>query len=413
VLLFILNPSSAVAETPGPYFGGALVDDYSSLVWTERYLDYGEFQLNIPAQKAVRPFYPGTLFGIDSSPCVMLAESQQESVNDEGYPEIVITGRSAESILENRVLWAPHGSDLTLARTYTYLDAALLYIWGGLLNGTTSDVGYTVARPAEISLNSKITDAILTDSSPATSLTPQKITVALGQVGPKVREFLTKAGRGIRCVRPVSNVDGVQQISVDPANGANKGLITRTPMSGVTWSLRFDVYSGIDHANPPPGYDVVYFSSEAGHLDDIDIKTTYKEFITNAVHSVDSTYYYGSSTPLETPHDFGVRHRYIDASQLVSGLTPPEYVPIITKDQHDFYQTHPNRAILDAKVTSGTPFVYGQHYNLGDLVMMRHIDRERRALVSEYTRIDDAEGFREFPGMIAFDDMTSGVLRDW
>lgn len=414
--LFILNPGSAVATTQYPYQGGRHVNDYSSLIWTERFRDYGEFQINIPRNAGSSDiFWPGLLVGIQESNQVMLAETQQELVNDQGYIDVVVRGRSAESILEDRVLWAPQGGELTLARQYSDLDAALLYIWGAVLNDTTSDVGYTVARPSQISASSKISDAILTDSVYKGVAFPlEKRVVSLGQMGPTIRKFLLESNYGLRCIRPTSNVSGLYSVTVDPVNGANKGLITKTLLSGTTDKLRFDVYAGVDRSVTTPATDqLIYLSGEAGHLDNIDVATTYKEFITHTVHGVDITHYYGYTTGLPVRSDFFTRQRFVDASAVTNGLPEADWPGVVGKQQKLYFQTHTNRAILTADLTSNTPFVFGTHYNLGDTVKLRYKTRTRRSLVTEYTRIDDAEGHREYPSFVAWDEITSGVLNDW
>jgi hypothetical protein len=418
MLLSILNPGSSIAPSAFPYSGGQHINDYSSLIWTERFRDYGEFQLNIPFSNAsANIFWPGQLLGIQESSHVMLAETQQEVVNDQGYRDVVVTGRSAESIIEDRVLWAPQGSTLTLARQYNDLDAALIYIWQAILNNTTSDVGYTVARPSNISVNGKLSDVMLTDSVyNGTTTGLQKILVNLGQIGPTVRNFLLASNLGLRCVKPPSNVVGIYSVTVDPVNGANKGAITKTLLAGnsLETRLRFDVYKGTDRSvTNPVSVALVYLSSEAGHLDNVNVATTYREFVTNTVHGIDSTHYYGSTTSVPMTADFRIRHRYIDASSLVSGMAVADYPAVIAKDQQRYFQEHCNRAVLTADLTINSPFIYGRDYFLGDTVMLRYKDRTRRSLVNEYTRIDDAEGTREYPGFIAWDDIRAGVLNDW
>lgn len=412
--LFVLNPGSAVAGSPGPYHGGRLINDYSSLVWTDRFRDYGEFQLNIPRDAASADvFFPGLLLGIQESQCVMLAETQREMVNDQGYRDIVVTGRSAESIIEDRVLWAPQSAASVLPKTYTYLDAILLYLWQAVLNNTTSDVAYTVARPSQISTNSKISDALVTDSARSGG-SLRKITVSLGQIGPQIRGWLNLINHGLRCLRPPSGVNGADSITVDPINGANKGKITRTPMSGTTTKLRFDVYKGVDRSKVPASSGkYILLSDEAGHLDNVSVATTYREFVTNALHGIDDTHYYGSSTSLTAKKDFGIRHRYIDASQLVSGMVAADYPDVISDAQKEYYQTHTNKAILSADLTTNVPFIYGTDYLLGDTVLLTYKGRTRRSLVNEYTRIDDLEGQRDYPGFLAWDEIESGVVRDW
>lgn len=416
--LFFLNPGPAVAGTGKPnYYGGAqAITDYSSLIWTERFRDYGEFQLNIPrASPSSEILWPGRLLGIQESHQVMLAETQQEQVNEQGYREMIITGRSAEAIIEDRVLWAPQGTTLTLAREYSDLDAALVYIWQAVMNSTTTDVGYTVPRPVQICAYNAISSALVTDSVKVQTTPYHKINVDVGQIGPVVRQFLLAGKYGLRCLRPPTDVTGIYSVTVDPANGPNKGAITKSSLSGTNNNLRFDVYQGIDRSKTPPtDDDFVYLSSEAGHLENIDVATTYKEFITNVVFGIDESHYYGNTSPLTHSVDFYERHRFVDVSSLTQGTAVGEYPSVISKALMDYWQTHTNRAILSADLTSKTPFVFGRDYNLGDTVMIRYKDRTRRALVDEYVRVDDGEGSKEYPRFVGWDEITEGApVRDW
>lgn len=404
-------------SNPNPYLAGQIVNDYSSLIWTERFRDYGEFQLIMPKSSPnAKEFWPGRLLGIKESNCVMLAETQQEKINEAGYREVTVTGRSADSIMEDRVLWAPQGSTSTLTRQYSYLDACLLYIWQAVANDSISDVAYSVDRPAEISDTNAIPNAIVTDSTIATQLTQHKIRVDLGQIGPQVRQGLNAAGCSVRCIRPPSDVSKAMKVTVDTANGANKGQITRSIPSATDAAtmLRFDVYQGTDRVKAGP--EMVYLSVESGQLENANVATSYKEFVTRAVHGVDSTHYYGSQTPLATDQlisPFIHRHRFVDASGSTQGAPVGDYPEIVDRLEAAFYRDHVNKAFLDADMTDGSQFTFGTHYFLGDTIMLKYFDRTRRVLVNEFTRVDDLEGIRSYPTFLAWDAIDGQLVRDW
>lgn len=78
-------------------------EKYSSLVWTERYQDVGEFVLDIPLNAANLEVYKiGNYISFDNSRESMIIESR--TINDEvEEPTLEVSGRSLSSILMRRV----------------------------------------------------------------------------------------------------------------------------------------------------------------------------------------------------------------------------------------------------------------------------------------------------------------------
>ena len=88
-----------------------VIDGYMSLVWTERFDENGDFELQIaPSEKVRHSLKEGTVLSIPESNRMMVVEEIAEKVvEDELILEI--KGPSFESILDNRVAWCgPSGS---------------------------------------------------------------------------------------------------------------------------------------------------------------------------------------------------------------------------------------------------------------------------------------------------------------
>jgi hypothetical protein len=79
-----------------------IVDVFDSLIWTERWQAYGEFQLDLPYsyQNSTR-FYPGALLAINLSHRVMVVETIEKTWID-GQRRMKLTGTSLEKILDGR-----------------------------------------------------------------------------------------------------------------------------------------------------------------------------------------------------------------------------------------------------------------------------------------------------------------------
>lgn len=83
----------------------ALIDQYSSLIWTDRYDECGEFELVIPYQSSFLDiFCLGYYCKVDQSIHWAVIEKVEMKKEDEDAPEMIISGRSIESILERRVV---------------------------------------------------------------------------------------------------------------------------------------------------------------------------------------------------------------------------------------------------------------------------------------------------------------------
>ena len=83
----------------------AVVDNYTSLVWTDRYSDVGEIEITFPYNKEMLDiFKPDNLCRIYLSEHVMIIEKVEIEVDDDGVSMVTINGRSMESVLERRVV---------------------------------------------------------------------------------------------------------------------------------------------------------------------------------------------------------------------------------------------------------------------------------------------------------------------
>jgi hypothetical protein len=88
-----------------------LVEGYSSLIWTERYLGAGDFTLKSRKVNQMRDALPRkSKVSLRDSQEVMTVETH--SIDPiEGGDEITITGRTFETILESRTTVIPYAND--------------------------------------------------------------------------------------------------------------------------------------------------------------------------------------------------------------------------------------------------------------------------------------------------------------
>ena len=85
----------------------ALIDAYESLLWTDRYNKPGEFEIYTPvADFALQYPVADNYLQIKESEHTMVIEDTTIESNVETGNHIKITGRSLESILDRRIVWA-------------------------------------------------------------------------------------------------------------------------------------------------------------------------------------------------------------------------------------------------------------------------------------------------------------------
>lgn len=83
----------------------AVIDNYTSLVWTDRYAEPGEIEFTFPYNKDILEYCkPDNLCRIYLSDHVMIIEKVEIEVDDEGVSIVTVSGRSMESILGRRVV---------------------------------------------------------------------------------------------------------------------------------------------------------------------------------------------------------------------------------------------------------------------------------------------------------------------
>lgn len=120
---------------------GVVIDDYESFIWTERFSDYGDFEMVIRQDTVGSSRIGiGSVIAIEESNRMMVAETAKEKPLADGGSTITYKGRSIESVLTMRVGETVH------QRTW----GTLLYnaLKKGLLSGTysASDKLHTMIR---------------------------------------------------------------------------------------------------------------------------------------------------------------------------------------------------------------------------------------------------------------------------
>lgn len=84
----------------------AIVDSYESLIWTTRYYSPGDFELYLPANDNILSVLQiGNYLQRYDNDRIMIIEKIEIKTDVENGNYLIVTGRSAESILARRIVW--------------------------------------------------------------------------------------------------------------------------------------------------------------------------------------------------------------------------------------------------------------------------------------------------------------------
>lgn len=84
----------------------AVIDVYESMIWTDRYDAYGDFEIYFAMNEKLLEYLKedNYLWLQDSEHCMIIEDIKINADTEEGN-HLIVTGRSLESILERRIIW--------------------------------------------------------------------------------------------------------------------------------------------------------------------------------------------------------------------------------------------------------------------------------------------------------------------
>lgn len=84
----------------------AVIDTYESMIWTDRYNSYGDFEIFFAMDTQLLQYLKEDyyLWLKDSEHCMIIEDIKINADTEEGN-HFIVTGRSLESILERRIIW--------------------------------------------------------------------------------------------------------------------------------------------------------------------------------------------------------------------------------------------------------------------------------------------------------------------
>lgn len=383
---------------PITYRPDALVEGYSSMIWTERHIGAGEFELKTAEVFPTMEFIPeGCLLSLLDSNEVMVAETRSIGVDAEGYAELTITGRTLETFLENRILLAAqYREPWKVLKQYTPSEMAELLLWNHMVNTTGEDptrVDWTIDN------KTGIPNLVVTDSASLTE-TAQEWWLEEGEVYPQFQGFLALGVLGIRTIRPNGTMGDV--ITFDTTRTASRGTVTKTPATNIP-QMRLDVYTGNDRSRHQTAIEPVIFHYDSGHIDSPSYLFSLKDYKSMATISASfgSVDVYPTAVTARNEGLTGRERRtlFIDGGD-AGDQDPVVFLDSLIQKGLMELKKHNKMRLFDGAISPVSPYEYGRDYFLGDAVtLLARFGFDQTMIVSEYVRTEDSDGDRGYPGL--------------
>lgn len=365
----------------------SVIDEFLSVIWTERYYGDGAVELVVPATtEMIKKIPTGTFVALDGSRDVMIIET----VNIEGA-NLKASGISLLPWLNNRfVRTSPNHED-----RYWYLE-------DGPAGWTLWAMVYYMCAP----------DSVFLQPGAVQMGIPNPERLAL----PGLRLLdADMSGSVIKVGIPFGPLyDAMKEIATTYQVGM-QALLESATDSG--FSIGFRSYKGLDRTNSQTTNPVVRFSPYMDSLANIKelqsiaaLKTNVYSFAPGLKPEEGSpalTTVPGVSVLTPSNSGFDVRALLVFADDITTdmvGADPAKVVSMLDSRADDALTT--NRAIkaVDGEIVPENQFQYGHDYNLGDIIEVQgNSDIVTRARVTEYIRSQDAAGEKAYPTVTAIE----------
>lgn len=351
-----------------------VVDRFESLIWTERYTAYGDFELVTHSTVANRNLFPmGTRLALNESSRVMTVETTESKYGADGQRELILKGRSLEQILEDRVAtdsMAGTGTNPNWARTDTPAGIAR-----NIFNFVCRDGGLNVADKIPF-LESVLTNQQYTRPEPADIIT---VELEHQSVYKAIKDICEAYGLGFYLIRV-----------------------------GDTSKLRFKIYTGNDKTLFQTQFNPVVFSHDLNNLENISELTSVENFknVAYVFAKNGSAIVYAPGWDASTAVGLDRRVLYVkhDGEETGAALTT-----ILNQKGYDELAKARIISAFDGEIPQHSQYKYGRDYSLGDLVELRNEEGvSSRMRVTEQIFTSDAEGDKSYPTLVVDNTATLG-----
>jgi len=353
-----------------------VVESYASLIWTERYQGYGDFQLDIDPVLADTPLtQQDTMLAIDKSDRVMYIDSVENKFQEDGTRLLIVKGKSLEAKLQERPNGYPANSNTPL-------------VFG---NGTSQTPG-TIAR-------NLITSILRTNASFVNDQMPFLQADSYSATGRIAEASDTPIIQ--------SSVGDLYSTIKSICETYRLGFRIRRPLDDS--KLYFDIYTGYDRTSGQATLPAVVFSTQLDNLTDTTELITGENYKNIAyVFALNgSLLVYGDNADSNTA-GFNRKVLVVDANDIADAAGSTLTAKMTQRGKEALAAARIAMG-FDGQIPQNGSYKYGTDYFLGDLVEKRSdtgIITQMR--VTEQIFTSDHEGEKSYPTLVIDTLLTAG-----
>lgn len=364
-----------------------VVDDFESLIWTERYSAYGDFELKIHSNLQNRKrFVEGVRLAINASYRVMTVRTVENNTDTSGQEILTVKGSSLEQILEDR-----------LAMTTVIPPPDKEPVW--MLTGTPAAIARKmfedICVTGTLSIRDKIPFVQPGSIFPPDNIVEPPFSITLEQspdtLYSAIKSLCDMYDLGFRLIR---NFD-TSKLYFNIYSGSTR-TSAQTTLPAVVFSADMDNLQNTTSLSTSVGAkNVAYVISPAGR------KFVYPEGVDPDVEGFERRLLLVEASDITTEKDGATR----TATEIDQLLTQKG------KEELSKYRTY---FAFDGEIDPNSNYRYGVHYNLGDMVEVRNKDGEVSNMrVTEQIFVADLESERSYPTLTLSQYINPGTWLAW
>lgn len=366
----------------------AIIDQFESFIWTDRYFGAGEFELYLPAESKL-----STSLKLDNylwnanSDHVMIVENVELNTDPEVGDHLTVTGQSLESILLRRVIW-----------DFTELSGNVQTAIQKLLNENA--ISPTNAKRKFPNLTFKAS----TDPK-VTSLTFDAAVQYHGELlYDAIYEICEARDLGFRITLTEAG-----QFQFELYAGVDHSW-EQTENPCVVFSPRYDNLLATRYTQSKVNYhNAALVMGEGDGKDKITVEATNGDFSgldrREVMMSSNSSQSDGSEEPVEDANGDGtVDESEKRAYDQAMAARLAKYKETLVQEGKDELAKSKESKYFDGEVEARRQFVYGQDFKIGDIVQVSNeYNMQGKCRVLEFVMTQDASGETMLPTFSSLD----------
>lgn len=334
----------------------AIVDDYESLIWTDRYRECGDFEIYVGVNSEyINLFKQERYIQISESEHLMIIESVEIKSDTTTGNHMIITGRSLESILDRRIVWQQ-----------TILN-------GNFQNGVESILNSNIISPSIA--DRKIENFIFNKSEDETIT---RLTLDAQYTGENVYEIINNL---------CAQVDIGYKVLLN---------------SELKFVMNF--YRGTDRSYDQFNHPYVVFSPKFENIINTDYSESYKDYKTVTLVAGEGEGNERRTLSVGTGNGLTRREIFTDARDISSKtdddieLSAEEYNNQLKQRGEEKLAEKVIEKKFEGKVEASKMFVYGTDFFLGDVIqIVNEYGIEGKARIIEIIHSSSDKGVEIYP----------------